>query len=643
MEAGQNLNKTRYTHRDYESIRSDLINAIPALTQEWTCREESDPGIVLIKLMSMFGDTLSYNLDKIALEMYLQTVTQRKNCAMILRLLGYKMHWYRSARVVASVRLLEEKDSQGNPCHVVLNPFITTFKGGQTTYTVVPSEGNQGSIDVDSAETPERVYLVEGTVVEVQFDRTGLVNNRYYFSDDSIDESHLWLTFGGYHNCTLVDNLYLVTDDESVSFEFNVDEYDRPYIELVNYWEDILGSLAASESFTLRYITSSGSEGTVSSDQLTQVRGVGEGSTSTDNLRIGHPSNNTREVLSDDGWTAPGYDPQSVEDARKDASNFITTYETLITSKDFERAVRRVVGVTASKLVDNEIIRNENLSISSIIKRAKDSFSSQDYTDEVTEETSKILIPYLAIIYATYQDLGPENNFYCSLSDSDPYKFNSYDDYLTKSPSKELLSLGCFPYKPTNNLLMSINETLRSCKMLNVKIEYGTTKVYPFKVSGTLHLVEPLSPSETLSIVNDVDRSLETYFYPDNRSYGEQPKFLEIVKAIQGANDKISYFDAADQLTTFNSPCNGLKGFDTTSFAVYTGLSSSFNYDPKFLKFRIKNSGNSPITLTNLNKLTTIQYKINGKSYLMISLENLLQLEALCEDLKINSDLSYSK
>ncbi len=114
------LNKTRYTHRDYESIKEDLINAIPSLTQEWTDRSDSDPGIVLIKLMSMFGDTLSYNVDKIALELYIQTVTQRKNCSKILELLGYKMHWYRSARVVAHVRLKAGTDGLGNPIHILL-------------------------------------------------------------------------------------------------------------------------------------------------------------------------------------------------------------------------------------------------------------------------------------------------------------------------------------------------------------------------------------------------------------------------------------------------------------------------------------------------------------------------------------------
>lgn len=643
--SSQDLNKTRYTHRDYESVKQDLVNAIPSLTQEWTSREESDPGIVLIKLLSMFGDTLSYNVDKIALELYLQTVTQRKNCAMILRLLGYKMHWYRSAKVVASIRLRDE-GSPENPNHVVLNPFLTTLRGGQTVYTVVPSEANQGSIDIDSSTKSERVYLVEGQVITANFDRNNLLDNRYYFPEDNIDETNLWLNFGGYHTCQLVDNLYLSTDDEVVSFEFNVDEYDRPYIELVENWEDIIGTTAQSDGFTLKYFRSSGYEGSVSRNQLTQVLGVGQGSVGTDELLVVHPSNNNKEIESDDGWTAPGYDPQTVEEARKDSAHYVTTYDTLVTAPDFERAARRVIGMTGSRLIDNEIIRDEGLDIEGIVNRANDKFETQQFTDDATGETEKLLVAYTVIMYLTYLNLGPSNNVYCSLSDSDPYKFSSYDEFLDgKEPSEELRSLGCFPYKLTNNLLMSVNEIYRNSKILNVKVEFGTTKVYPFKIAGTLHLVEPVSPSETLAILSSVEDALEEFYYPDNHEFGEQPKFLDIVKTIQNANSMVSYFDAANSITEWSPPCNGLEGFDTTSFAVYTGLSRNFNFDRKFLKFKIKNPDSSAITLETLNKVPTVttQYVVNGRSYLTLSLNNIEELKALNEDMEINSSLIYVK
>ena len=90
----------KYTSRDYASIFEDLSNTIPLLTSKWTGRDESDPGIVLIKLMAMLGDMLSYNQDKKALEVYPDSVSERKNAQQIFELVGYKMHWYRSAQCI---------------------------------------------------------------------------------------------------------------------------------------------------------------------------------------------------------------------------------------------------------------------------------------------------------------------------------------------------------------------------------------------------------------------------------------------------------------------------------------------------------------------------------------------------------------
>lgn len=491
----------------------------------------------------------------------------------------------------------------------------------------------------------EKVYLVEGVISEVTFNRTNLVENKYYFPDLDVDESNLWLNFGGFHECQLVDNLYLASDNSVVSYEFNVDEYDKPYIELVNYWEDILGSSAESESFRLKYLRTTGSLGSVSRNQLNEVLGVGQGSVGTDELLVVHPGNNSKEIVSDDGWTSPGYNPQSVEDARKDASFYVTTYDTLITSADFERASRRVVGVTASRLVDNEIIINEGLKIEDIAQRARDNFMTQEVTQS-NGDTMTLLVPYVAIIYMTYLDLGAVHNMYCLLPDSDPYKFKTYDDYVdgTVEPSSELKTLGCFPYKMTNDLLMSVNEIYRNSKILNVSIEFGTTKVYPFKVAGNLFLQEPLSPADTLSICTSVNQALEEFYYPDDHTYGEPPKLLDIVKVIQGADDRISYFDAANQMLEFNPPCNGLEGFDTTSFAIYTGLSKNFNFDQKFLRFRIKNTSTKTVSLETLNAVDTVsqQYTINYKSVITVVLNNIEELKALVNDMQLNPALVYA-
>lgn len=668
-----NLNKTRYTHRDYESIVKDLTDAIPSLTQEWTGREDSDPGIVLIKLISMLGDNLSYNIDKIALELFLQTVTQKKNCNKILGLLGYKMHWYRSASVGLQIRLNEEYDYEGNPNHLVLQPFQTTFKtaGGDITYTFVGNGPGTGDVDITSATQSTMVPLVEGQVVKVNFNKSNLINNRYYFSESNVDESHLWLSFGSSHNFNLVDNLYLITDDTAGSFEFNVDEYDRPYIEIVKYWEDIVGNSASTAQFTLYYFLTSGASGNVARNQLVQLqdsRGnltsgystdIGAGSyrtTSSNNIVISHPGTSTdlNDLEDANQYTSTGYDPQTVEDAKKDASNFIFTHDTLVSASDYEKACRRVVGITASKLLDNVIIDREGLDPVEVASRCDDRFG----TSVVEDKT--LLKPYQVILYTIFQNAVTTSDGSSTSSNvysipSSPFHFNSYDDFNDKAPEPEspFFDLGFFPYKPITFITTQIVNLIDRAKSLNVQCDFGTSKIFPFRLMGDVYLNEPMSPQDTLLVLTNINAALTDFCYPGGSFvYGELPKFMELISVIQGSDVNIKYFDAGNNFIEWSKVCD-LSKFDSTSFARYNGLHERFGINKQFTRFRIKNAGDEPAILKNLTIARNPDVspdlpdeseewiKLQARSYTVVQINNTKELSAFCIDLRLNTNLSY--
>lgn len=643
------LNKSRYTHRDYDSIKSDLINAIPSLTQEWTSKEESDPGIVLIKLISMFGDTLSYNVDKMALELYLSTVTQRKNCSKILRLLGYKMSWYISGKVVAQCSLTKKEDDQGNPIDIVIRPYVTTFRSGDIIYTAVPSAAGAGDIAVNSVDTPVRVNLVQGEARSVKFDYSNLVNNRFYLADNNVDQSNLLLVYGSSRVCTLVDNLYLATDDLNVSYEFDVDEYDRPYIELVNYWEDILGTTARSDKFTLTYFTSLGASGNVAQNALQEVTGLAEGK--SEYLKISHSSNNNEFITEDsetliDENNVVGKDPQTVEDARKEAAKYVFTHDTLVTADDFEKAAKRVNSVTGSKLVDSEIIENEGLSMDEILNRALDEFPTMTVKDDVTQEDIIVLKGYVAILYLAYGNFEVSSNVYhTTLSQGQDYyvkDYSSYDDDPSLTIPDKIKQLGAYPYKPVSFVTNSVDYVFENSKILNVDINYGTTKVFPFKVSGVLYLNEPMSPDETLLTVTSAGQALTKYYYPDNHDFGERPKFMDIITTVQNSNSNIKYFDADDVngLIVWSRVCD-LSKFDSTSFSLYNGLSSSFTLNEKFMKFKLKNLTAEQVTLENLKNAGYKDPVIPSRSTKLFTLSSIEELDALCKDM--SSSIVYVK
>ena len=55
-----------YTNKDFNTIYSELLDLVKTLTNKWdpSISNESDPGVVLIKLGALLADKNNYNIDK---------------------------------------------------------------------------------------------------------------------------------------------------------------------------------------------------------------------------------------------------------------------------------------------------------------------------------------------------------------------------------------------------------------------------------------------------------------------------------------------------------------------------------------------------------------------------------------------------
>jgi hypothetical protein len=68
-----------YSSKDYASIRQELLDRVPQLTDRWTDFNASDLGVVLLELFCGIGDMLAYYLDAQAVEAFLPTARQRQS------------------------------------------------------------------------------------------------------------------------------------------------------------------------------------------------------------------------------------------------------------------------------------------------------------------------------------------------------------------------------------------------------------------------------------------------------------------------------------------------------------------------------------------------------------------------------------
>ena len=71
------ISNKSYTNKDFESIYPELLDLVKTLTTKWdpSTSNESDPGVLLIKLAAIIADKLNYNLDKNILELFPLSVT----------------------------------------------------------------------------------------------------------------------------------------------------------------------------------------------------------------------------------------------------------------------------------------------------------------------------------------------------------------------------------------------------------------------------------------------------------------------------------------------------------------------------------------------------------------------------------------
>ena len=71
------LQSISYTKKDFQTIYPELLDLVKELTNKWdpSISNESDPGVILIKLNALIADKCNYNIDKNVLECFPLSVT----------------------------------------------------------------------------------------------------------------------------------------------------------------------------------------------------------------------------------------------------------------------------------------------------------------------------------------------------------------------------------------------------------------------------------------------------------------------------------------------------------------------------------------------------------------------------------------
>jgi len=254
-----------FASRDYENIRRELLKRASLVAPEWTDRDPSDFGVLLIDLWAYMGDVLHYYIDRAAGEAFITTATQRESLLALANLFDY-VPFSRKAATATIVLSNTLEENYVLPAGTV---FVGTSELGNLTF--FSTEENT----LISGQTTT-IFVTEGSIVEEEVltnSASGVTGQRYNLSKlNAVSTSVQILVYEDGVTPTpwnLVTDISLV-DTNSRAYSTNVTAENETQVLFGNF---LSGKVPPTNSkITATYYTTSGSEGNIPQNRITSFR-----------------------------------------------------------------------------------------------------------------------------------------------------------------------------------------------------------------------------------------------------------------------------------------------------------------------------------------------------------------------------------
>lgn len=368
------LQNISYTNKDFSAIYEEMLDVVKKLTYKWdpSISNESDPGVVLIKLNALIADKCNYITDKAALENFPLSVTQMSNARKLFSQLGYDMKWLQSATTKVSLSWVSENSFNEK---VVIKPFtMVTDANDSVTYTLLGTyddideykisditfnadSTNFGSVLCNAIQGVPVIYDVAGSTVITPINLDS--NNRLYFSTNWVAENGVFIrnitdSEDNYvYDWKRVDNLS-VQNFGTKCYKFGItDDGKNCYIEFPEDVDELF-----KQGVNITYIQTDADSGNISIDTLSKFKDTITASLNGANVVL----DNNLVAIRNPYEGAGGESYETIESAYKNYKRLVGTFNTLVTLRDYINAIRN------SNLVSNAIVCDRNNDIQTTCK-----------------------------------------------------------------------------------------------------------------------------------------------------------------------------------------------------------------------------------------------------------------------------------
>lgn len=320
-----------FNSTDFISDYQDLLDLVKKLTNKWdpSTSTEADPGVVLLKLAALMKDKISYKQDMSEAQAYLDTVSDRQSAFELLQMLGYILKNKKSTIGTVSLSL---SSSYTDAAEINLKSFETTFSDidSSKTYFLLNNATLFQNSTVMANIMEGSPFYIEKEGIDVYDIKDIDDSGRFYLGKSGLAQNGVFIG--------LVDE----TGEEDYQSWLNLDasvlyptgryffvltsSTGENYIQFPQNVSELLGS----SKFKIRATYSLGASGNIKAGTLVKI-----------NLSDKNIASAIR-VFQGVDFTS-GQDEETISQGVQNYYDSQEVFNTLITSHDFQAAVRKVL------------------------------------------------------------------------------------------------------------------------------------------------------------------------------------------------------------------------------------------------------------------------------------------------------------
>lgn len=582
MNSTNPLSNQSYLNKDFQTIYPELLDLIKKLSYKWdpTVSNESDPGVLLLKLNAIIADKNNYNIDKNLLECFPDSVTQDGNAYKLFSQLGYNMHWYKSAEGKVTMRWNSEKILNENRVISYTVPQFSMIcdEDKENVFTLL------NDVNLVTDGSPVEVDVIQGVIKDYTMGSTTLItpsfldsNNRLYFPITNVAENGIFISdsnrdmdTGEYKfiwdsdpefRWNKVDNLYIQAAGTKC-YKFGIDQTTNScYIEFPSDISDLMG-----EGIFVKYLQTNGKLGNVAVNRLTTFyKDIKQTS-------IELPSSQESRTISSDikVWNVhsitSGDDPETIDDAYIGYQRQVGTFDTLITLADYL----------------NYIVNEEFRVVSNGVVADRTNDIQSSYKIVTSVDDTSVIKPIVVNDNDGKPEMSPYDlkTYFLEYSDISVASEDSASDYRKATMKKDYdKSFGLKFGDSTNKL--GTSRIIESYFSESKAIQHNFIDKLPnrplfyknrFALNLTIIPNSVVTDSQASEIEKNVYEALYTKLLSKNISFGEELTYEKIYDICNNADSRIKavaldnidydtyaviYVDDKDKIDTKYTDVNG--------------------------------------------------------------------------------------